>query len=626
MATEVRRIKPGALPRDIQQMGVRPAGSTDDLYLVANPASFRYSPQVVTDSLRSGGRTTDTASVVTSYDFETEIGGEPLHVLAVMLGTTVDITGSAPNRVATLKIKTSALPYFEIHTVSRADGGGNLLSVLEQAVLGGLGQDRDYGSFARLPVNGTCVAPETVTDGTLGYARAIEGSYDLAGIAEQTVEWAHRPFGSRKMAVAATLAAGHVWDYYAWAVPDMFTGSSTAATDGSKTAISLQHPYISGSTLTLSKNQDLSSPITSAQYTVSTTVSSSASAAAIAGVGIGITVPTTGILPGTLRITRAETGGAGDYAKEDLVTISPDVSGMWTYRATGTHAGSVVAEGITAGDTIYYQYELAEAKVVFESAAGVGSGNTVYYRYTPCQELVTRHLDELASLRAYAGHSTTGDTPTDHFAAASLIQQRGLAAHWLDDGDPDYSGRVWVDSALTGQNLAAGAAFSLAGTGIARRYAPILYAQGGTASLSITTYPLTANDIIARFAAQVDMATVEASSFGLDFPVNQIVENQAAITTGTTGSHITELRLRSGYPRPYFTLVRQAESANGGSARDIFLRAKLSTVDQTLADSEFLGRPLTSECTGDDRLGPTLDVVQIKRHYETTTPINIARI
>ena len=74
MATENRIFKSGALPRDVLQIGIRLAGTTDTLQLIARPNNLNFSPTEVSDELRSGGRVQDTESVVTSYEWEFEMG------------------------------------------------------------------------------------------------------------------------------------------------------------------------------------------------------------------------------------------------------------------------------------------------------------------------------------------------------------------------------------------------------------------------------------------------------------------------------------------------------------------------------------------------------------------------
>ena len=597
------------------------------LQLVARPNNLNFSPTEVSDELRSGGRVQDTESVVTSYEWEFEMGGEPLGVLGIFLGADVVTTGTRPTRVQTLRIKNDVdLPYVEIHVVSLADGGGTMLTVLERAKLGNMGMDRDYGTFARLPLSGTCVAEASRTDGSIGYVRTYEDDYRLTGTAEEGVEWGNRPFGSRYMAVADTWQGDHIWDYFRYEVPAQVSGDATAVVDGSLTAIDLEHHAIQQSTLAV---DEAGTAIAAADYTISETVSDSATAATISALGaVGITVPTTGIMPGTLQITRAATAGVADFADEDFITISPDNAGEWQYYPTGTNAGSVVMSGLTAGATVYFQYRRDVTRVVFETGASVSIGDTISYEYEPCQELVTRHAGALTDIEAYLGTTEAANTTTNQFDAASIIEQRGLEARWLDEGDTDYSGRLWIDNSQVTQTAAvADADFSLEATGFVRRSSQMLLAQGGTSSLEMTTYPITANDRIAIFAAQINKATVEATTYGMDFALRSIVERgETPVTSGVAGSRQAELRLQTARSRDYFTLIRQSASANEGGARDVFHRAKVRESDQTLAESQFLMIPLTIDAIGDDSLGDLQSAVVSKQHFESYTDINLHRI
>ena len=155
--------------------------------------------------------------------------------------------------------------------------------------------DRDYGTFARIPMSGTCVAEASRADGSIGYVRTYEDDYRLTGTAEEGVEWGNRPFGSRYMAVADTWQGDHVWDYFRYEVPAQVTGDATAVADGTLTAIDLEHHAIQQSTLAV---DEAGTAIVSTNYTVSETVSGSATAATITALSkVGITVATTGIAP-----------------------------------------------------------------------------------------------------------------------------------------------------------------------------------------------------------------------------------------------------------------------------------------------------------------------------------------
>ena len=627
MATESRIFKAGALPRDVLQIGLRLAGSTDPLQLVARPNNLNFSPTEVSDELRSGGRVQDTESVVTSYEWEFEMGGEPLGVLALLLGATVVTTGTRPQRVQTLRIKNDVdLPYVEIHVVSLSDGGGTMLTVLERAKLGNMGMDRDYGSFARIPLSGTCVAEATRTDGSIGYVRTYEDDYRLTGTDEESVEWGNRPFGSRYMAVADTWQGDHIWDYFLYEVPAAVTGEATAFTDGTLTAIDLEHHAVQPSTLVVS---EAGTTIAAGEYDISDTVAGSAMAASIAALGeVGISVPTTGIMPGTLQITRAAAAGVADFSAEDYVTIAPDTSGEWQYYPTGANAGAVVMPGLTATTTVYFQYRRDVTRVLFQSGAAVAASDTVDYAYNPCQELVTRQEGSLSAVTAYLGITEDDNIGANQFSSAALIEQRGLEARWLEEGETDYAGRIWIDnSQVTQATAVADAQFSLAATGFVRRASQMLLAQGGTSALEITTYPITANDRIAIFAAQINKATVEATTYGMDFALRSIVERgETPTTSGVAGSRQAELRLQTARSRDYFTLVRQSASANEGGARDVFHRAKVRESDQTLAESQFLMIPITIDAIGDDRAGTLQSAVVSKQHFESYTNIDLHRI
>ena len=627
MATESRIFKAGALPRDVLQIGVRLAGTTDPLQLIARPNNLNFSPTEVSDELRSGGRVQDTESVVTSYEWEFEMGGEPLGVLSIFLGAAVVTTGVRPDRVQTLRIKNDVdLPYVEIHVVSLSDGGGTMLTVLERAKLGSMGMDRDYGSFARIPMSGTCVAEASRTDGSIGFLRTYEDQYRLTGIAEEGVEWGNRPFGSRYMAVADTWQDKHVWDYFRYEVPAEVAGSAAAVVDGTLTAIDLEHHAIQDSTLEVSEGGTV---IAAAGYTVSETVSGSATAATITALGeVGITVPTMGITPGTLQITRTAASTVPDFGVEDYITVAPDNAGQWQYYPTGISAGSVVMPGLAAGVTVYYQFRRTVARVLFTSGAAVAAGDDLTYKYRPCQEVVTRHEGALSSIDAYVGTTESDNVAANQMAAVSIIQQRGLEARWLDEGDIDYSGRLWIDNSQTGQSTAVtDTDFSLEATGFVRRASQMLLAQGGTSSLEITTYPITANDRIALFAAQINKATVEATTYGMDFALRSIVERgETPTTSGSPGSRQAELRLQTARSRDYFTLVRQSASANEGGARDVFHRAKIRESDQTLAESQFLMIPLTIDAIGYELEGTLQSAVVSKQHFESYTDINLHRI
>ena len=332
--------------------------------------------------------------------------------------------------------------------------------------------------------------------------------------------------------------------------------------------------------------------------------------------------------PGTLQITRAAISGTADFTDEDYITITPDNSGEWQYYPTGTNAGSVVMSGLTVGDTVYYQYRRAVTRVVFASGASVAVGDTISYEYNPCQELVTRHEGGLTNIEAYLGTTEAANTTANQFASASIIQQRGLEARWLEEGDTDYSGRLWIDNSQVTQTTAvADADFSLEATGFVRRSSQMLLAQGGTSSLEMTTYPITANDRIAIFAAQINKATVEATTYGMDFDLRSIVERgETPTTSGAAGSRQAELRLQTARSRDYFTLIRQSASANEGGARDVFHRAKIRESEQTLAESQFLMIPLTIDAIGDDSLGDLQSAVVSKQHFESYTDINLHRI
>ena len=629
MATEKRTFRPGALPRDIQQLGIRRTGSTDDLYLSGNPNNFKLTPQSISDALMSGGRQVDSESIPTSYAWEWDMGGEPLHMLGIMLGQSVRTTGSGSTRVDKLTIRNDiSLPSFEAHAVSRSTDGGNLLGILKRCTLGTLNLDRDYGRFQRTPASGVAVDTDDIA-GDLGLWRAIEADYNLTGIEESTVEVANRPFGQRRAAMAATWYDAHVWDYYAWQEPATKTGSATAESEGAKTAIDLSDPVVSASTLVVSKQANLSSPISTANRTISTSQASQISSAAIATLdnAVGIQVPTTDILPGTLRVTIHGTGGTGDYTKEDSVTIYPDTSGDWTYYPDGTHAGNLTKQGLAANTAVYVTYQRAFPRVVFESGAAVSSGDTVYWSYKPCQELVTRHVGGLSSMAAYVGDTETGDASATRFASASVIEQRGLEARWLDTDETDYSGRVWIDSATIGQTLVSGDAFSLRGTGVARRFAPVLLSRGGTAALETTPYQIEADDRIADYDTQINKIAVELTTFGFDFDIRNIMERQKVTTAGTkSGSNRTaEFPIRVGYNRSYFTLIRQSGSANGGGSRQILHRCKLMDTELPLEEGQNLRVPLTIDGMGDDE-GDYRDHVMELEHWATFTPIDLTRI
>ena len=631
MATENRIFKTGALPRDVLQIGIRLAGTTDDLRLIARPNNFQFNPVEVSDELRSGGRVQDTESVVTSYDWQFEVGGEPLGVLAILLGATVTTTGTRPNMVQTFEVKNDVdLPYFEIHVVSLSDGGGTMLTVLERAKLGSLGMDRDYGTFARIPATGTCVAADTSADGSIGFVRTYTGNYRLTGIAEQGTEFGNRPFGSRYMAVADTWFDTHVWDYFQWESPDMVEGSQAAVTYGTNFAIDLEHYAIQESTFSASEMAMISgNEIAAAEISFESEVDevTPMTAEIVALMTQGVMVPTTGIENGTLRITRADISGVGDYDNEDTISVFPDTSGDWVYYPTGANAGSLINDDLSAPTQVYYKYNRDGVRVVFTAASGVAAGDTVYFQYNPAQELVTRQVEELTDAVAYVGDSTTDNVTANQFDTTSVIQQRGLEARWLAEGEADYSGRVWIDNSAIGTaTIADGEAFSLQGTGFARRASQMLLAQGGTSAIEITTYPITANDRIARFAAQVNKATVEAMTYGMDFALRLIVEREKATTTTVAGADQTDMRLLTARSRDYFTLIRQSASANEGGARDTFHRCKIRESDQTLEESQFLMIPMTIDAIGDDQEGDKNAVVVTKQHFETYTAIDLHRI